>query len=69
METKTLKVNGMTCMGCVDSVKRVVSPIAGVNAVDVSLEKGEVTVQYDPARKPLDQVKSAIEDAGYDVVG
>ena len=69
MEKTTLKVNGMTCMGCVNSVKRVVTPIAGVTGVDVSLEKGEVTVQYDPARAPLDQVKTAIEDAGYDVVG
>lgn len=68
MEKTTLKVNGMTCMGCVNSVKRVVSPIAGVHGVDVSLEKGEVTVEYDRAPAPIDAIKSAIEDAGYDVV-
>jgi copper chaperone len=68
MQSITLNVKGMTCMGCVRSVKNVVEPIGGVEAVDVSLEKGEVTVQYDPAQAKVDQFKTAIEDAGYDVV-
>jgi copper chaperone len=69
METITLNVKGMTCMGCVRSVKNVVEPIEGVSAVDVSLEKGEVTVRYDAGRAKVDAFKAAIEDAGYDVVG
>jgi copper chaperone len=68
METITLNVKGMTCMGCVRSVKNVVEPIEGVSAVDVSLEKGEVTVRYDAGRAEVDAFKAAIEDAGYDVV-
>jgi len=69
METVTLNVKGMTCMGCVRSVKNVLEPIAGVHNIEVSLEKGLVTVSYDAARTGIEAFKSAIADAGYDVVG
>lgn len=69
METVTLNVKGMTCMGCVRSVKNVLEPIPGVTGVDVSLEKGEVVVKYDAASAQVSAFKTAIEDAGYDVVG
>ena len=69
METVTLNVKGMTCMGCVRSVKNVLEPIAGVSGVEVVLEKGLVTIGYDPARTGVAAFKSAIEDAGYEVLG
>ena len=69
METVTLNVKGMTCMGCVKSVKNVLEPIAGVHSVEVSLEKGMVSVNYNAAKTGVDAFKSAISDAGYDVVG
>lgn len=68
METIHLKVEGMTCMGCVRSVKNVLTPIDGVQNVDVTLENGDVAVSYDPAKAKIDNFKSAIEDAGYEVV-
>lgn len=69
METVTLSVKGMTCMGCVSSVRRVLGSIAGVGNVDVSLEKGQATIQYDAAKANARQFKTAIEDAGYEVTG
>jgi copper chaperone len=66
METATIKVKGMTCMGCVASVKRVLSGVAGVSAVDVSLEKAEAVVQYDAARAGRDQLKAAVDGAGFE---
>jgi len=66
METVTLKVTGMTCMGCVGSVKRVLQDVDGVKAVDVSLDKAQATVQYDAAVAGPAQFKAAIEDAGYE---
>lgn len=68
METITLDVKGMSCGGCVNSVKRVVGPIAGVASVDVVLETGKVTVGYDAAQAKPDQFRAAIRDAGYDVL-
>lgn len=66
METTTIPVRGMTCMGCVSSVKRVLGAIDGVAQADVSLEKAEATISYDPAKTALPAIKSAITDAGYE---
>ena len=66
METVTMKVTGMTCSGCVNSVKRVVQAVAGVDSVDVSLEKGEAVVRYDASTASPAQIARAIEAAGFD---
>ena len=68
MEKITLTVKGMTCMGCVRSVKNVLEPIPGVAGVDITLENGQVTIDYDPARSGMEQFTNAINDAGYEVV-
>lgn len=68
METLSLNIKGMTCGGCVKSVTSVLKNIAGVASVEVSLEQNLATVSYDPAQAKPAQFKSAIEDAGFDVV-
>ena len=67
MQTVVLKVSGMTCMGCVASVKRVLQGIEGVKAVEVSLEPGQATLQYDSAVANPARFKLAIEEAGYEI--
>jgi copper chaperone len=67
METVTIPVKGMTCMGCVASVQRVLSGISGVTRADVSLEQARAAVTYDPALTSRENLKAAITDAGYDV--
>jgi copper chaperone len=61
-----LKVAGMTCGGCVKSVERAVAAAAPGAKVSVDLKSGEVAIDG-AAQKQV--VVSAIEDAGYDVVG
>ena len=68
MENLTLNVQGMTCGGCVNSVKRVLGAIPGVSQVDVVLETGKVSLGYDAAQANPAQFKAAIRDAGYQVV-
>lgn len=68
METIHINIKGMTCGGCVSSVTKVLQAVNGVTKVDVSLEQNRATIVYDPAQATLTQFKSAIEDAGYDVV-
>ena len=67
MENVTLSVQGMTCMGCVESVRRVISPIPGVLNANVSLEKNQVAIDYDPTQARVEQFTQAIEDAGFEV--
>ena len=67
METTTLRVNGMTCGGCVRSVKNVLESIQGVSSAEVSLEKAQATVTFDPMQANLNKMKEAVTDAGYQV--
>ena len=67
METTTLKISGMTCMGCVNSVTRVLKATPGVADARVTLDPAQATVQYDAALTNQAQLKSAVEAAGYDV--
>lgn len=66
METTVIKVGGMSCQGCVKSVTGVLSALPGVSSAEVSLERGEATVRYDPAQVDAARLKGAIEDAGFD---
>lgn len=63
----TIAVEGMSCQHCVRAVKDAVGKLAGVDAVEVSLERKEATVSFDPARVGLPAIKAAIEEAGYTV--
>ncbi len=65
MKTETLKVSGMSCDGCADSVTQALKGIAGVGDVQVSLATGEVTVQFDEHQASPEQLKSAVQRAGY----
>ena len=69
MNTLTLTVSGMTCMGCVNSVKNLVGALPGVSGVQVDLATGRVEVAHDPARASVEAIRAAIEGGGYQVVG
>ena len=68
METITMSVEGMTCGGCVASVTRVLKAVPGVTDVAVTLKPGSAKVTFDPAKTGAPALRSAVEDAGYDVV-
>ena len=68
METITMNVQGMTCGGCVASVTRVLKAVPGVSDVAVTLQPGSARVTFDPARAGAAALRSAVEEAGFDVV-
>jgi copper chaperone len=65
METLTLRVEGMTCQGCVRSVTKVLHGVPGVRRAEVSLERAQATVEFDPAQASPAALRQAIEAAGY----
>ena len=67
MQTVTLGISGMTCGGCVRSVGKVLNALDGVAKAEVSLEKGNAVVDYDPGKVGLEQLKRSVEDAGFEV--
>ena len=66
METTTIKVDGMSCGGCVKSVTGVLTALEGVAKAEVSLEQKQAVVEFDAGKVSRDQLKSVIEDAGFD---
>ncbi len=67
METTTIKVDGMSCGGCVKNVTGALLGVDGVSKAEVSLEQGQAVVEYDTAKATLGALTQAIEDAGFDV--
>ena len=63
-----LHIKGMTCGGCVASVKRVLERVPGVKTAEVSLASASASVRYDDAQADAGRLKSAIEGAGFEVV-
>lgn len=63
---KIIHVEGMGCQNCVKHVKEALENLSGVSEADVSLEKNTaiVTLNHEVSDGDL---KSAVEDAGYDV--
>jgi len=67
MTTTAYQVTGMTCGHCEMSVRREVSKIAGVDAVQVSAADGSLVIT---ASSALDDasVVAAVDEAGYRAV-
>ena len=66
MEKITLKVTGMSCEHCVKAVTDALTGIAGVTDVTVSLKKGTASFSHDPAVAPLEKIKAAITEEGFE---
>ena len=67
MTELTLSVPEIHCDHCKTSIEGAVGALAGVTAVEVSIENRTVTVNADPAAG--DEIVAAIEDQGYEVAG
>lgn len=60
-----IPVEGMSCSACVARVKRGLKAIKGVREVQVSLEKREAEVRYEPKKTSPEKLAKAIKDFGY----
>ena len=63
MEDMLLKIDGMSCGGCVTSVRNALSRLPGVQVEQV--EVGSARVTYDPSRASPELVRRAIVNAGF----
>ncbi|MFI7212472.1 heavy-metal-associated domain-containing protein [Micromonospora maritima] len=65
---QTYTVTGMTCEHCVRAVTEELSALPGVEEVRVDLAGGTATVTSD-APLPVESVRAAVDEAGYEMVG
>jgi copper chaperone len=68
MENTVIKIEGMSCQGCVKNIGGVLSALPGVVSADVSLEQASASVAFDPLKISREALLGAIEDAGFDAV-
>ncbi len=68
MDRRTLSVDGMACGGCEENVETALQALEGVNRVEADHEGGSVEVVADDAVGD-DEIRTTVEDAGYEVVG
>ena len=62
----TIKVSGMTCGHCVNSVTEELKKIAGVSDVQVDLDSGKVEITS-AAELTQSAIQEAITEAGYEL--
>ena len=63
-----LQIAGMTCATCVIHNEEALKELPGVEKVVVNLATGKASVEYDPARVTLTDMRKAVTDIGYEVV-
>lgn len=66
MVNVTLKIGGMSCGHCVNSVNGALKGLAGVDELKVNI--GSAVLSYDPAKVTIDTIKEAVEEEGYPVL-
>lgn len=65
LDTVTLRVEGMTCGGCTLATRKVLERLDGVTSADVSYEKKQAVVIYDPAKVTVAQMIAAVGTLKY----
>jgi len=66
--TTDYTVSGMTCAHCASAVTEELTGVTGVDSVDVDVETGRVRV-VSAAALDTDTVRTAVDEAGYELVG
>ena len=61
-----MKVDGMTCEGCADTVRRTIETLDPEAQVQIDLDRGQVTAR---TRADTLEVTDAITKAGYNATG
>jgi hypothetical protein len=65
MKETNLKIEGMHCTGCSTRLEKVLNNLEGVETAKVSLEENKATIKYDETKINIENIKEAIEDAGF----
>ena len=67
MRQETIKVEGMTCQHCVETITDALNNIAGLNTVNVDLVKKEVRVKFNENETKLKKISDKIIEVGFEL--
>jgi Cu+-exporting ATPase len=65
----TLKIGGMVCATCVQTIEAALRALHGVISASVNLGTEKAYVTFNPSVSAIPDMKKAIEDAGYQYLG
>ncbi len=64
-ENITLKLYGMSCAACANSITKAINSVVGVTESNVNFALAQAHIKYLPKKTNLQQIQQAIIDAGY----
>ena len=65
----TLKIGGMVCATCVQTIEAALRALPGILSANVNLGTEKAYVVYNPSVSAIPDMRKAIEDAGYQYLG
>lgn len=65
MDTVTIKLRGMSCASCANSIEEAIRSVPGVSNSSVNFGAEQATITYDPRKTDIEKIQEAIEAAGY----
>ena len=68
MIQESLKVEGMSCQHCVETITETLGIIVGTNKVAVDLAKKEVQIDYNEEETNLKEISDKIVEMGFELV-
>ena len=68
-QSASLSIGGMTCAACVSHVEHALQGVPGVTRANVNLGVEKAAVDFIPGLTTIDDMKRAVEQAGYRVEG
>jgi len=64
-----LRIGGMTCASCAQTIENALRKTKGVKEANVNLATEKATVTYNPNEIEYEEIRIVVEDAGYQVLG
>ena len=68
LSTVEIKVEGMTCTGCENTVTNAIMELSGINHAKLSHIDGNAVVEFDGSKTNKEEIVNAINESGYKVV-
>ena len=68
LSTVEIKVEGMTCTGCENTVTNAIMELSGINHAKLSHTLGNAIVEFDGSKTNKEEIVNAINESGYKVV-
>lgn len=63
-----LKISGMTCANCANTIEKSLSNLSGVSNAQVNLGNETASIEYAPKKVKLTDIEKAVADVGYGIV-